>query len=72
MCLSDRQPNGLTGVSCYLCQYSFSPATGKKVTGKTQKFVFENCNSINLLLFSETEQLNAKLLSHSSNTVGHH
>ena len=61
MCLSYRQSIGLSGVS-YLCQYSFFRATGKKVTGQSENL--QKNTFLKISLFSITEQLFAKLLSH--------
>ena len=69
ICLSYRQSIGLFGVSCYLCQYSFFPSYRQKTDWKEvkiyKKVPFKN------FFFSKTK-LFAKLLSHSSNTVGHY
>ena len=70
--VSYRQSIGLSGVNCYLSQYRFFfRATGKKVTEKKGK-IAKKYISENQFFFSITEQLFAKLLSHSSNTVCHH
>ena len=36
ICLSNQQSTGPTGLSCYLCQYSFFRAIGKEATGKSE------------------------------------
>ena len=69
-CLSYQQSIGLSGVNCYLCQYNFFRATGKKVTEKNEKLQKSTFQKIRF--FSITEQLFAKLLPHSSNTACHH
>ena len=65
--LSYRQ---LAGVISYLCQYSFFSSHWQKVIEKSEKLQKTTFQKIRF--FSKTEQLFAKLLSHSSNTIGHH
>ena len=70
-CFSNQQSIGLPGASCYLCQYSLFPEPPAKTklekSENLQKDTFQKIN-----FFSITQQLFAKLLSLSSNTVCHH
>ena len=61
ICLSYRQSIGLSGVSCYLCQYSFFRATGYKVTWKKLKFA-KKINSESLFLVGAFLGKSARLL----------
>ena len=75
-CLSYRQSIGISGVVCYLCQYSlFSEPPAKNELEKSvnlQREIVSLENFRKLVFFSITQQLFAKLLSHSSNRVDHH
>ena len=69
-CFSNQQSIGLPGASCYLCQYSLFPEPPAKrdleQNENLQKDTFQK-----IYFFSITQQLFAKLLSFSSNTVCH-
>ena len=68
---SNQQPTGLLGASCYLCQYSlFSEPPPKGELEKSENLQKNTFQIINF--FSIPQQLFAKLLSHSSNTVCHY
>ena len=69
-CISHRQSTGQTG-GVVICQNSFFRATGKKIAANSEK-LRKKSTFQKIRLFSITEQLFAKLLSHSKNRVGHH
>ena len=67
VCLSNQHFIGLIGVSCCLCQYFlFFEPPAKKLLEKSEKLqnFFQKIS-----FYSKTQQLFAKLLSHSSNTL---
>ena len=68
ICFSYQESIRLSGASCYLCQYSlFSEPPAKKLLEKSEKFAKKML--FKKLTFSITQQLFAKLLTHSSNSL---